>query len=76
MGSDPQSHLEAQNFMVIGIRKVRPIDWELAISTIHAVEVELNKAIASGGRDRDQALYEVVLKLDRLRSAMKNGTGL
>lgn len=34
MGSDPQSHLEEQNFLIVGTRKIREDDWRRVATRI------------------------------------------
>lgn len=74
MGSDPQSHLEEQNFLLIGKRKIRERDWRDVIEDLGAIEVDLAELGAmSDGVNRSNKLALIVLKFDRLRSSMKGG---
>lgn len=78
MGSDPQSHLEEQNFLIVGNRKIRPEDWvrvAYVLDSIHAGIFRL--AHSSGAMPESSAvlLDVLVTRIAGLKLEMLADTG-
>lgn len=74
MGSDPQSHLEAQNVLIVGEKKVRQEDWRRVMRQVTEAEKELKLlGMMCEGLPRDIALGYVRMRLLNLLSFMAEG---
>ncbi len=75
MGSDPQSHLEEQNFLIVGKRKIRERDYVDIVVRLNAIELLLEACVGK------PLLGEATVRnakhaTEILLRSMKDGTGL
>lgn len=69
MGSDPQCHLEEQNFLIVGGRKIRENDWINVAERIRTMWGEALKI-----QPANVALDKVIKESERIFLSMLQGT--
>lgn len=72
MGSDPQSHLEEQNFLIVGTRKIREDDWRRVATRIGLLKANM---VDLGWEDVESSVLRAMLReCESIYLSMQSGT--
>lgn len=75
MGSDPQSHLEAQNVLIVGKKKISQDDWKeyiLRLQAIHRMLITIDNQIPPSV----DMIHYATREVDALLLSMRHRTGV